>query len=588
MKELPVVVSPGRHAEKTARLLVQRLPAQDMTASDDFAGAVRSAFLSGRPVIGICAAGILIRILAPLLTDKHEEPPVVAVSAEGAQAVPLLGGHRGANELAMRIAWLTGGAAAVTTASESRFNVALDDPPEGWRFANPKDLKPFVSALLDGCPVRIEGDAPWLHRAALPVSSDAPLCISVTTAPIRGGPDHLVYHPAIVFAGIGASRGAPAEEVAELLEEALREAGLAPQSIAAIGTISLKADEAAINALARDMNVPLRLFEAEELAAVDVPSPSAVVLAETGSPSVAEAAALLLAGEGGRLVLPKRKSANATCALAMAPAPRQNLPGRPRGRLSVVGVGPGDFRMRTPQATVALTSATDWVGYGLYLDLAADLAAGRRLHRFPLGEEERRVRHALDLASRGRDVALICSGDPAVYAMATLVFEVLDGPDLSDAAQRVAIEIIPGISAFQSASAAAGALIGHDFCTISLSDLLTPWEIIEARIRAAAEGDFVVAFYNPRSRKRTWQLERALSILRGARSETTPAIVASNLGRPGERVRVMPLAEVDPQEVDMLSIVMVGNSESRMRQGRDGSWRAWTPRGYAGKREKDQ
>ncbi len=586
MKELPVVVSPGRHAEKTARLLVTRLPAQDMVAPDDFAETVRSAFLSGRPVIGICAAGILIRILAPLLIDKREEPPVVAVSAEGAQAVPLLGGHRGANELAMRIAWLTGGAAAVTTASESRFHVALDDPPEGWRLANPEDLKPFVSALLDGRPVRIEGDAPWLHHAALPVSPDAPLRISVTTAPERGGPDHLVYHPATVFAGVGASRGAPAEEVAELLEDALREAGLAPQSVAAIGTISLKADEAAINALAREMNVPLRLFEAEELATVDVPSPSSVVLAETGSPSVAEASALLLAGEDGRLVLPKRKSANATCALAVAPAPRRSLPGRPRGRLSIVGLGPGDARMRTPQATAALASATDWVGYGLYLDLAGDLAAGRRLHRFPLGEEERRVRHALDLASRGRDVALICSGDPAVYAMATLVFEVLDGPDISDAARRVAVEVVPGISAFQSASAAAGALIGHDFCTISLSDLLTPWEVIEARIRAAAEGDFVVAFYNPRSRKRTWQLERALSILRAARPGTTPAVVASNLGRPGEHVRVMPLAEVDPEEVDMLSIVMVGNSESRMRQFGDGTWSAWTPRGYAGKREK--
>ncbi len=586
MKELPVVVSPGRHAEKTARLLVGGLPAQDMSAPDDFAGAVRSAFLSGRPVIGICAAGILIRILAPLLADKREEPPVVAVSAEGAHAVPLLGGHRGANELAMRIAWLTGGSAAVTTASESRFHVALDDPPEGWRLANPEDLKSFVSALLDGRPVRIEGDAPWLHRAALPVSPDAPLRISVTTAPERGGPDHLVYHPATVFAGIGASRGAPEEEVAELLEDALREAGLAPQSVAAIGTISLKADEAAINALARKMNVPLRLFEAEELAAVDVPSPSSVVLAETGSPSVAEASALRLAGEDGRLVLPKRKSANATCALAVAPSPRRSLPGRPRGRLSIVGLGPGDARMRTPQATAALASATDWVGYGLYLDLAGDLAAGRRLHRFPLGEEERRVRHALDLASRGRDVALICSGDPAVYAMATLVFEVLDGPDIPDAARHVAVEVVPGISAFQSASAAAGALIGHDFCTISLSDLLTPWEVIEARIRAAAEGDFVVAFYNPRSRKRTWQLERALSILRGARPGTAPAVVASNLGRPGERVRVMPLAEVDPEEVDMLSIVMVGNSESRMRLFGDGTWRAWTPRGYAGKREK--
>ncbi len=586
MKDIPVVLSPGRHAERTARLLAEGLPAQDMTATGDFAGAVRSAFLSGRPVVGLCAAGILIRILAPLLADKRTEPPVVAVSAEGAHAVPLLGGHRGANELAMRIAWLTGGAAAVTTASESRFHVALDDPPEGWKLSNPEDLKPFVAALLDGRSVRMEGDAPWLRRAALPISPDGPLRITVTTAPVRGGTDHLVYHPATVFVGIGASRGAPPEEVAALFAESLREAGVARDSVAAVGTISLKADEAAIDALARELGVPLRLFEAEELAEVDVPSPSPVVLGETGTPSVAEAAALLLAGAEGRLLLPKRKSANATCALAEAPAPRRKLPGGRRGRLSIVGLGPGDAGMRTPRATEALASASDWVGYGLYLDLAEDLAAGRELHRFPLGEEERRVRHALSLASEGRHVALLCSGDPAIYAMATLVFEVLDGPDVPDAARRVAVEVIPGISAFQSASAAAGALIGHDFCTISLSDLLTPWEVIEARIRAAAEGDFVVAFYNPRSRRRTWQLRRALSILRGARPDTTPAVVASNLGRPGEKVLVMPLAEVDPELVDMLSIVMVGNSESRMRRSGDGVWRAWTPRGYAGKREK--
>ncbi len=586
MMELPVVITPGRHAEKTAQLLVRNLPAQGLIAPEDFTGAVRSAFLSGRPVIGVCASAILIRILAPLLADKRTEPPVVAVSAEGAHAVPLLGGHHGANELAMRIAWLTGGSAAVTTASESRFHVALDNPPEGWRLANPEDLKPFVAALLDGSPVRIEGEAPWLHHAALPVSSDAPLRISVTMAPERGGPDHLVYHPAVVFAGIGASRGAPAEEVMDLFRESLREAGLAPQSVAAIGTIALKADEAAINVLAQETGVPLRLFEADQLSAVEVPSPSSVVLAETGSPSVAEAAALLLAGGGGRLVLSKRKSANATCALAVAPAPRRSLPGRSRGRLSIVGLGPGDGRMRTPHATAALASATDWVGYGLYLDLVGDLAAGHRLHRFPLGKEEERVRHALDLASAGRDVALICSGDPAIYAMATLAFEVLDEPDIADAMRRVAVEVIPGISAFQSASAASGALIGHDFCTISLSDLLTPWKVIEARIQAAAEGDFVVAFYNPRSQRRTWQLERAISILREARPDTTPAVIASNLGRPGERVRVMPLVEVDPEEVDMLSIVMVGNSESRMRQSGDGRWRAWTPRGYAGKQEK--
>ncbi len=579
----PLIIAPGEHARELAEWLARDLPAEALVNPDDPARAMREAFQGGRALIGLCAAGILIRALAPLLADKRGEPPVIAVSADGAFIAPLLGGHNGANELARRIGWITGGCAAVTTASDTRFAVALDDPPRGWRLANPEDVKPFAAALLRGETARLEGHAPWLENSRIPFADDGASSITVTPEKARGGPDHLVYHPATVCIGAGLSRGAAPEELAALVKEALEEAGLAAQSIAAIGTIAMKADEPALEALCAEYDAPLRLFSAKELADVDAPNPSSIVRAETGSPSVAEAAALLLAGKDGELIVEKRKSANATCAIAIAPRPLTNPPGRARGRLFVVGLGPGDTDMRTPLASRALSRASDWVGYGLYLDLAADMAQGKRLHPFPLGGEEERVRHALALAAKGRDVALLCSGDAAIYAMAALVFEVLERGGVSDDEARVRVEVIPGVSAFQAASARAGALIGHDFCAISLSDLLTPWEVIERRLKAAARGDFVTALYNPRSRKRTRQLARALAILRGERPPQTPAIIASNLGRPGEQVRVLPLAEIDPEQVDMLSIVLIGARESRAFTRGDGRAYAYTPRGYAGK-----
>jgi cobalt-precorrin 5A hydrolase/precorrin-3B C17-methyltransferase len=236
--------------------------------------------------------------------------------------------------------------------------------------------------------------------------------------------------------------------------------------------------------------------------------------------------------------------------------------------------------MRSPQATRALIEATDWVGYGPYLDLAGDLRRDQREHRFDLGAEEERVRRAIALAEDGRRVALVCSGDPGIYAMAALVEEIIE-----ETPSRIAIEIVPGISAVQVAAAKAGAMIGHDFCCISLSDLLTPWNVIERRVKAAAEGDFVVAFYNPRSQKRRDQLVQAIELLAEHRPEATPVIVAGRLGRPGESVAISTLGSFDPAEVDMLSLVIVGSSQSRTFKRGDGQTYAYTPRGYAAKRE---
>ncbi len=311
-------------------------------------------------------------------------------------------------------------------------------------------------------------------------------------------------------------------------------------------------------------------------------NPSEIVAKEVGVPGVAEAAALAAAGPSSELIVEKTRSIRATCAIARAQQPLLDLPGRPRGIVHVVGIGPGTPDWRAPAARDALQRATDWVGYGLYLDLVADLKTNQQEHRFPLGGEEDRVRHAIALARQGKEVALICSGDAGIYAMAALVYEVID---LEPA--RIAVNVIPGISAFQAAAAKAGAMIGHDFCCISLSDLLTPWEAIEKRVKAAAEGDFVISFYNPRSLKRRDQLERAFALLAKHRPPDTPVVIASNLGRPEEKVSIVRFADFNPGDVDMLTLVMVGSSQSKAFTRGDGKTYAYTPRGYAKKRDPD-
>jgi cobalt-precorrin 5A hydrolase/precorrin-3B C17-methyltransferase len=524
------------------------------------AGHLVELFRDNRPIIGLCASGILIRALARSLRDKRDEPPVLAVAEDGSSIVPLLGGHHGANALARRLALLCGGHAAITTASDIRFGGALDEPPEGHVLANEGDAKAAAAAKLAGEAVHIE----------------------ITEKAIPGGPKHLVYHPRVLAIGVGCERGISANRVRAAVDEAIHANELAKASVACIASIDIKADETALHAAAEHLDVPARFFAADELARETprLKNPSEIVAREVGTPSVAEAAALAAAGPESELIVEKVKRHGVTVAIAKSPTPILRLRGQPRGKLSVVGIGPGTAEWRSLAARAALGAASDWVGYGLYLDLVADLKEAQEEHRFPLGGEEDRVRHAIALARQGKHVALVCSGDAGIYAMASLVYEIVEHEP-----NRIAIEVFPGISAFQAAAAKAGAVIGHDFCCISLSDLLTPWSEIERRIAAAAEGDFVVAFYNPRSAQRSTQLRRALDILAPRRPLETPVVVATNLSRPGEDVRVVPLAELDPSTVDMLTIVIVGSSQTRAFKRGDGRTYAYTPRGYATKRE---
>jgi precorrin-3B C17-methyltransferase len=247
------------------------------------------------------------------------------------------------------------------------------------------------------------------------------------------------------------------------------------------------------------------------------------------------------------------------------------------GRVMVVGLGPGPERWLTEEAKALLAGATDIVGYGPYVDRVAPGAARR--HPSDNRVELERARFALSLACEGRQVAVVSGGDPGVFAMAAAVFEAIeDGP----AAWRdLDVTVAPGVTAMLAAAARVGAPLGHDFCAISLSDNLKPWPVIEARLRAAAGADFVVALYNPASKARPEQIARAFAVLREDGRERI-VVLAKAIGRPDEAVTVTSLSQVDPAEIDMRTLVIVGSSQTRLiERGEGRSW-VYSPRGWAG------
>jgi cobalt-precorrin 5A hydrolase/precorrin-3B C17-methyltransferase len=390
----------------------------------------------------------------------------------------------------------------------------------------------------------------------------------------------LILHPPVLALGIGCERFCPEEEIAALAHASLDEAGLAASAVAAVVSIELKADEPGIHALARSLGVPARFFPAERLLAETprLTMRSAAAFCATGCWGVAEGAALAASGPEGELVVTRRQSRHATCALARAPAPIDPATlGRPRGRLALVGIGPGDPAWRTPEASALITAAEDIVGYRLYLDLLGRAIAGKRRHDSAIGAEAERARFALDLAAAGGSIALVSSGDPGIYGLAALVFELIDREPRRDW-QAVEIVIAPGVSAMQAAAARVGAPLGHDFCAISLSDLLTPWERIRTRIEATAQADLVIALYNPRSIRRPGRLAEVAEILLAHRAPATPCVIARNLGRAGETQQILRLADLAGAEADMLSLVLVGSSRTRLVAG--ATPRLYTPRGY--------
>ncbi|BAZ11287.1 cobalamin biosynthesis precorrin-3 methylase [Calothrix sp. NIES-4071] len=553
--------------------LVKRTKEVDI-GFENFGDTLRELFASGTPIVGVCAAGILIRSLAPIISDKRQEPPVLAVAEDGSAVVPLLGGLQGVNDMARLIAAALEVPPAITTTGDIRFRTALLAPPKGYYLANPESAKGFISDLLAGAKVKLQFNTQenlnWLIDSKLPFDANGELEIRITEYQTDYTPDCLVYHPATLAIGVSLN-GSNVEDAVVIVRQLLASARLSEKSIAGVFARDQDAAQPAINEIARVLDVPLRLLELGNIQGVqqkDIESQD----------KMAELLALTAAGTSGKLLT---QVSNSTVSIAIASSASvidADIIGKPRGKLYIVGTGPGAAAWMSPEVKRILNEATDLVGYSFYLDLAGALRPGQRRHEFDNREELARAKMALDLAAEGRNVVIVSSGDPGIYAMAAAVFEVLDS-NLVQEWQRVQVAVAPGISAVQAAAAKIGAPIGHDFCVISLSDILKSWSIIERRITAAAASDMVIAFYNPASKQRTWQLKEARDILLKYRLPETPVVLARNLGREGESIMVRTLGELSVLDVDMRTLVLVGSSKTRVVEHCEGVW-VYTPREY--------
>ncbi|RLP10819.1 precorrin-3B C(17)-methyltransferase [Propionibacterium australiense] len=555
---------------------------------DEFLG-VSSKRYGGKVAAGLAAAwgecdlivshvalGATARMIAPMLANKKTDPGVVVVDEAARFAIPLSGGHiGGANELARRIAEATGATAVVSTATDAIGLPALDQL--GWAFSG--DVAPVTAAIIEGQPVdwvrqrlwrvppmpaHVRVTGPCEQPTGEPDEAVPAVARVVVTDEIEVPESELptvVLRPDSLVVGMGCNKGTGSQELRDLLEATLAEAGLAIESVTALYSADVKVGEKGLIKLAAELGVPYRVFDAATLDAQEAPNTSELVRAEVGTGSVSEAAVL---AAGADLVVPKHKTQNATCAIGRLPA---------RGVLHIVGLGPGARDLLTPRAREAVRNANMVVGYGPYVRQVRDLISpNAEVMATKMGTEEQRTAAAIDGARRGLDVAFVCGGDPAIYAMASPALEMgTDGID---------IDVIPGVTAELAVSAILGAPLGHDHATISLSDLHTDWDLICRRVRSAAEGDFVITFYNPRSRTRIHHLPDALAIIAEYRGPDTPVACVAQAERRQQKVTMSTLAQFKPEWVDMNTMVIVGSDTTKFVTSGDGRRMIVTPRDY--------
>ncbi|QNT40582.1 MULTISPECIES: precorrin-3B C(17)-methyltransferase [Pseudomonas] len=556
MHQAPAIVILGQGSLATAQRIQQCYPQASIHGLEGrvegadlcytaFGDTLRGLYQQNTPIIALCAAGIVIRSLASLLSEKGVEPPVLAVAEDGSAVVPLLGGLGGVNVMAREIAEALGVAAAITTSGELRFGTCLLNPPQGYALADIEQGKRFVSDLLAGEAVRIEGDAPWLQQAQLPASEAARRTIHVGHQARAASRDELLIHPRSVVVGVAGGSLAS-------IRSALQQAGIAEPAVACLLADEQAMADSALYEAAQALGVALRFAaRTHDLASMVAAALPAAQLIEV-----------------------------ADVVIAVAPAPVEVAQiGRRRGRLAVIGLGPGAAELMVPAVKAELARAEDVLGYETYVRMAGPFRDDQVLHCTDNREEMQRARHAFELAAQGRSVVVVSSGDPGVFAMAAAVLEALH-ESTDPAWHRVDLEILPGVSASLATAAQAGAPLGHDFCVMSLSDNLKPWSIIEKRLDLAAQADLVLAFYNPISKARPHQLGVALEVVRRHREGNTPVVLGRDIGRPGQTLRVVTLAELLPEMVDMRTMVLVGSSTTCVFPRLSGGVWAYTPRWY--------
>jgi cobalt-precorrin 5A hydrolase/precorrin-3B C17-methyltransferase len=578
-------------------LWVPEAIAADVPTAQAYAGALKehvaTLWSSHRSLVFCLATGAVTRLIAPLLTDKSTDPAVLVLDEAGQFVIPLCGGHQGGADRLARIVAAQLNATPVLTGASHRAQLPGIDmvgEPFGW-VKGGGDWTAVSAAIARQQPVHVSqaaGSPLWQH--ALPAThpfqfaatETARARVMITTAaPEPASLPTVYWHPRLLWVGIGCERGTPKVVIEQAVQQVLATYRLTEQAIAGLATIDLKADEPGILEFCQARQLPLRCFSAELLQTIPVPNPSEVVQAEVGTPSVAEAAALLASASPqapGTLLCPKQivrlESQPGAVTIAVAAA-AQEYTGR-IGQLWLVGTGPGRLDQITPAARTAIAQADVVIGYSLYVDLIAPLLRpGQIIETLPITQERQRAERAIALANWGLTVAVVSSGDCGIYGMAGLVMEQLQAADWDG--KTPGVQVFPGITALQAAASRVGTPLMHDFCAISLSDLLTPWEMIEKRLTAAAQADFVVALYNPKSQTRTTQIEIAQRLFLQHRDPQTPVAIVRAAYREDECITLTTLADCLTHPIDMLTTVLIGNQSTRTHA----NWMI-TPRGYLG------
>ena len=546
---------------------------------DDLGVWTGERFADSDALVFIGATGIAVRAIALHVRDKFSDPAVVSLDEAGQFAVPLLSGHvGGANDLAREVATAIGARAVVSTATDVNGLFAVDEwaRKQGLALVERQIAKEVSACLLDGgtvgfaSDIAVEGALPsgleeGPHELGIKVGLDTADCPFARTL-------HLV--PRVVTVGVGCKRGTDAAALEAFVRAALANAHISPAAVARVASIDVKRDEEAILALARALGCEPEFYAAEQLAAVEGTFASSdFVKAAVGVDNVCERAAV--AG-GAHLISGKEAHEGMTVALGQDEASVRFDEGDDAAAqtaddrvLLVVGIGPGGGRDLTRRAYEALESCDVIVGYTVYTELLEKEFPDKEMLTTPMRREVERCKIALERAQGGERVAMVCSGDPGVYGMAGLCYE------LAGEYPSVDIEVIPGISAAFGGAAVLGAPLMHDFAVISLSDLMTPWEKIEKRLELAAEADFVICLYNPSSKKRADYLQRACDILLRHKPASTVCGTVRNIGREGEESHVLTLGELRDTAVDMFTTVYIGNEQTMQLGGS-----MVTPRGY--------
>ncbi len=539
-------------------------------------------------LIFVGSVGAVVRLISPFVKSKQNDPAIVVMDSKAKNVITILGGHKqGGDSFAIDLATALEAEAIFTSDSFTEKRVPLDCFGKGWGWERGGDngdwRKLMISQSKEQKTIvfQSKGSKLWQQLKACSNFSFLENNDQISFENIdlyigQGKRNACSWHPPSIIIGIGCERNTDEKMIQRAIEESFSKKGLSLLSIACLATIDKKNDEIGLLNLSERNKWPIYYFSALQLSKVKVPTPSNVVLNEMGTSSVAEAAALLKGSENGILIQEKqiyysKDDEFGAVTIALVELKKPFAPHK--GELHLIGSGPGELEMLTSDSRRALARCVAWIGYAPYLDCLDSIRRHDQVRiDSQLTFEKDRCLHAINLAKEGAKVALISSGDSGIYGMAGLALELwLD----ESVESRPLFQVHPGISSFQMAAAKLGAPFMHDFCSISLSDLLTPWNQIEKRIKSAAKGDFVIAIFNPKSIKRNWQLKKSFDLLLEYRDKSTPVAIARQLGRSEENIEIYTLESLPFNKVDMLTIVIIGNSQSFIKNNK-----FLTPRGY--------